>query len=216
MVLPGDLYLPLAQGYGKYRVEAVADLDKLEKKRGELVRLSLQEGLGVGIDEMIDRLNWWDLVRLRWGMVKGYQVDKLQLDQLVRLKRINLPDGTVGQEFDPEAVDELVRKLFAEDKLRQSDLRLAVVNATNHTGLGEKVRRLAENMGLVVVNVMDTPDLRGGSNISLGQEVKETDYVVDRLKALFEMPVRADQDTSGERADVVIWIGEDYWDRVFK
>ena len=69
LILPEDLLLPIAQGYGSYQVGSLVELDGLEGKGGRLVQVGLQEALGIGIDgykiEGATNLSWWDGISLR-------------------------------------------------------------------------------------------------------------------------------------------------------
>lgn len=244
--LPADLLLPLAQGYGNYRVGAVAELDRWERKQGRLVKLSLQEGLGMGVDgyavgqfdkltgasprqwlvqlawggltgKVHTNLTWWDWGRLwwSWGQIRG-GVDRVDLGELVALAETGLPDGSQVKEITVAGADQLSQKWAADEQLRGSGVRLAVVNATNHKGLGGQVGRILGNMGAIVVNVTDTVDLVDVSRVEVGEKrTPEAAYVARRVGKMLEIGRLVKGDTNEQRAEVVVWLGEDYWQRVF-
>lgn len=244
--LPVDLLLPLAQGYGNYRVGAVAALDRWEGKQGWLVKLSLQEGLGMGVDgyavgqfdklteasprqwliqlawggltgKVKTNLTWWDWMRLwwSWGKIRG-GVDKVDVGELVALAETELPDGAQVKEISVGAADQLSQKWAADEQLRGSGVRLTVVNATSHKGLGGQVGRILGNMGAIVVNVTDTADLIDAARVEVGNKpTKEASYVAGRVSKMLGISKLVKGDTNEQRAEVVVWVGEDYWQRVF-
>lgn len=230
VVLPSNLALPLAQGYGVYRVKSVVELDRLEKKGGELLKLSLQEGLGVGIDgyvvgslklsligklreEIHTNLTWWDLVRLAWAWGRAKERE-LALEDILPVREVSLFDGSQVLEFEEAAADRLAQELFGDEELRKGGQRIAVVNATAHKGLGARTARIISNLGGVVVNVTDASISREESAVVVNRGL-EADYLVRKLGKILEIKTLLEEDTSEQRADVVVWLGEDSWRRVF-
>ena len=214
LILPEDLLLPIAQGYGSYQVGSLVELDGLEGKGGRLVQVGLQEALGIGIDgykiEGATNLSWWDGIRL---MIRGGGEEEMNLGNLVKLERDELPDGGGMWAVKAGEWDRLVKSQFMDEKLRGEGLKLAIINATGHVGLAGRVERWVTNMGGVVVKI-GAGELQTESAIIVGKGVDKNSRTVTWLKRLVGVKRIEEGETGEERADVVIKVGEDYWLKV--
>ena len=214
LALPEDLLVPIAQGYGSYRVGSLVELDRLEGKRGRLVQIGLQEALGIGIDGYMiggeTNLSWWDRIRLRFK--KGREKE-MSLESLVKLEREELPDGERVWVLKAGEWDRLGKSQFMDEKLRGEGLKLAIINATDHGGLAGRVERWVTNMGGVVVKVGAT-EPQAQSAIIVRSGVDQGSRTVVWLKGLMGVKWVEEGETGEERADVVIKVGEDYWLKV--
>ncbi len=96
---PGNLQMEVTRGYGTYEARAVAGLDNLEKKNGQLIRESVGYFLGLNVDSyLLDENiavpwnvdNGWVKSRLRVGLVRklmGKSVSTMSVSDLWRLWR---------------------------------------------------------------------------------------------------------------------------------
>jgi hypothetical protein len=204
--LPPDLVLPIAQGYGLYRVGALVELDRLEKKQGGLILVGLQEALGAVIDDTWADLRWWD--RLRLWVLAGGRSETVQFDQVVAMTEIRGPDGAVTWQVSEADMDKFSSRFLADEAVRAEGIKVAILNATGRTGLARRVARIATNMGLVVVKLGEAAPAQK-SKLLVSREKRQSISVrkISRLLAIERPEVG---DASEYRADAVVFVGADY------
>jgi hypothetical protein len=240
-LLPDNLYLDVPHGFGQYRVGAVYELGELEKKGGELLMETIQSYLGLPIDGYIRMANgeWriangkkfilnclllsllrkgktsfnhWDILRLGWQINK-LRVDRIDLFDLVQtsiLSEAKLADGSVILETEFFRLDEVAGQCCYDSKVRNEALSIEVLNATDFPGLANQFTRLVTNVGGTVVAIGNSSIKYQVSSIKYQKKELVKSYTLQKLEKI--LGVKAEVGERGEsRADLLIIIGEDYW-----
>jgi len=165
IVLPPNLYVDSAFGYGQYKLKSVYELGELDKRGGEVLLATVSEMLGVPVDGYIDslnlkktyntNLNYLDLALLgiKYVEIGEGKIKNLDLSALDVLPDLVLADGSTVQTFDPLKFDFLTQGSFHEETLILENQDLEVLNVGEVAGLGNKAARILGNIGLKVVNV---------------------------------------------------------------
>lgn len=208
--LPPNLVLPIAQGYGTYRVGALVGLDRLEKRQGQLIVTGLQEVLGIVLDGDYAHLNWWDRLKLTVE-ARGRQ-ETIKFEEVVPVTRVVGPDGAQTLQISEADMDKFSSRFLADEAVRAEGIKVTILNATGQTGLARRVARIVTNMGLVVVKLGEA-DLNEKSRLMINKD-KQKSISIQKLKNLFQVKRVEVGDTSEYRADAVVFIGADYGLRV--
>lgn len=210
--IPTGTLIEAVGGYGPYRVESLFGLGELDGRGGEVLTTSLQEYLGVPIDayasmqsakrkvqsakeakdsilgvfssflknEGKTNLTKWDLVRL-WWKTNNIPEDKIKIVDLA---------------------EQPINGLAVDEKIRQEDLAIAVLNATDQPGLATKRARLVENIGGRVIGIGD----KENEKCQIRSEKKfKNSYTVKRLSKIFNCDWGG-ENLEGQRAEVVLII----------
>lgn len=241
--IPGNAYIPLAKGYGEYRITNIYKLGEMEKiGGGELLSSSIQRFLAIPIDGWVKlkeekklagdkllpvfllvlkrqaktNLSWWDLWRLFW------QTKNLAIDQIneVDLKRTNfvsrqtLADGSEVFKFETTSVDDLTIKLFSDERVLEEDLQVIVLNGTDHSGLANDMARVIKNLGAELIGVKDHSLEINRSQIFCQSRTQATSYTAQRLAKSFDMELKNEK-LNEQEVDLVIVLGEDFWQKFY-
>ncbi len=164
-------------------------------------------------------LTKWDLVRLWWDFRNLHQekINLVDLGQTSASQEVELPDGTKATKIDNERLVVVTSQLFADEKIKEEDLTVAVLNATDHPGLANKIALLIKNMGAQVVNIGEAEKLK--SQISKAkcqvrsQKKEKNSYTVQKLKKTLNCEWGG-EDLENQRSDVVLIVGEGYWEKL--
>jgi len=160
----------------------------------------------------------WDLFRL-WNAIGAVRLHNVELVDLSRSGAVveqSQPDGSVTFTADLELLDQLSRRLFSHPELIEEGVAVAVLNGTNHRGLGARVARIVRNMGGDVVVVSDYSRTEEMTTLWASQDDLLKNSTTRQLsKALFIERVLVGE-TSQQRADILVVVGEDYWTRLTK
>jgi hypothetical protein len=218
-VIPGNVLLEVPFGYGEYQLKNVYSLGKLENRGGELLRRTVQEMMAVPVDGWTveikeakeTNLSWWDRLRLwvveRWLARKTV---KYQLKSVGALRQEKLSDGSQVYRIEERFLDEMVNEEFFNRQISNEELAVAVVNASEVSGLAKIAARLAANLGSKVVWLGNSEVESDSSLILVAKADLKTSATVRRLKQAFKIAALQVGDVSEYRADVVIRLGKDY------
>lgn len=234
--LPENLFLELSRGFGHYQLGSVYELGELEGRGGELLRETVQEYLGVPVDGYMKmpnskqipnsllflltgrgetNLGRWDLLRA-WWEIKKLRSDKMKsidLQETDILKTLSLPDGSSVLETDFFRLDELVKKYFGDSKIKKEGIKIEVLNATGEQGLAKKMVRLITNMGGEVIAVGNAEKKQENSNMKCRDKSIKNTYTVQKLETILSAKAEVEE-MAESRADVLILVGEDYWQKM--
>jgi len=181
--------------------------------REEVIR-DLQQILGKSLfTPKITNLSLWDGSRLLLTLLftNTSVGDWVDLSQTKILTQRHLPDGSQSFSADPALVDRLSQQLFSQPQLIDEALSIAVVNATDHQGLGTRAARLIANSGGEIVGVSDRKQMSEETTIIVSGKKNLTSYSADFLSNQFLADHVSQGETSGERADLVLVVGEGYY-----
>lgn len=235
--IPEKTLIEVTHGFGKYRLESIYGLGLIENRGGELLVDSIQESFGIPIDGYIltekdpqssmtkiiiesiqkktsTNLGRLTLLRLWW------QISKLRADQIKEfslapengLRRVGQADGLTAFEFDPDKTDQFLGGCFKEPNIRQEDLTIAILNATDHLGLAQRVARLVSNIGGRVVIIGDFEQKINDCQIWVSAGVNKS-QTFSRFSKIYHCQLKPGP-VSEMRADLVIVLGEKYWQKL--
>lgn len=204
--LPPNLELPIAQGYGTYRVGALVGLDRLEKRQGQLIVIGLQEALGVVLDGDYAHWRWWDRLKLA-AVARGRQ-EMIKFEEVVPGTLVVGPDGAEAWQVSEADMDKFSSRFLADEAVRTEGIKVTILNATGRTGLARRVARIVTNMGLTVVKLGES-DPREKSRLLVSRD-KQKSISVQKITSLLQIQRPEVGDTSEYRADAVVFVGADY------
>jgi len=173
---------------------------------GTMMRLAIKQE---------DQTNFtsWDVVRIWWGIRKtlSSQINITRLDDISALKSKILVDNFQTWELDLNRLNMFFQDHFYESEIREENLTIEVVNATEHFGLASRVARIVSNMGGRVVRVGNVPPAGGSGKCGLRskEKLKDTFTVRKLLKVLGCGFI--EEENSDDKAEIIILVGEGYW-----
>lgn len=217
LTLPVHDKFRVTRGFGEYELRKVFALGELEKKGGELISETLQENLPVAIfGYFYDEKNEVSVYlkspqkiffKVFYRSLKGELKTNLnKFDLLVLLiKSLRVNSSLVKlKNFDGEAGD-----LFKDRKIREESISIEVLNATEQSGLAQRISKLFDRSGGRIVRIADAPEKQDSCRILTGKD-PESSYTLRWIKYLYNCPV--EQIGNGEvRADITVIFGENYW-----
>lgn len=104
-------------------------------------------------------------------------------------------------------INEVIRSRFNDSSISSENITVQIINATETSGLGQRMERVVVNMGGNVVAVSTSRNLASSSVI---QYYGESTYTLEKLNKLFKFSVEKKQKKS--IADIIIIIGENSQD----
>lgn len=213
--LPSQEKIVLTRGFGEYEIGKVFPLGELNQKGGVLLQESLQEFYAIGLagylacgqKVLISELDSKDkLVGVFSRALKGgirTQRSKWNLvADFFRLFLLKKTDYTFAK------VEDWLGTAFKDKVLRKESLAIAVLNATDHSGLANKAAKILDNAGARVVRIDSANYKTEQCSIMAGEEAKKS-YTFSWLKAIF--PCAVGETADDNRADLTLLLGEDYW-----
>lgn len=235
--IPDEVYLETAHGFGKWQLRSIFDFGQSQKGMGgdKLLKDSLSSFFGLPIDGIVEGdlvnmiskkqlsllmmsnvksdLTLFDLIRLQMELSK-VRFDKIKQTDLGisdSLEKSTLADGTAVLLADPVRLDQLFTNL-ADPILSSEHRTIAIFNSTNYPQLAQKAARLIANIGGDVIIVSNGKNKYQKTFIS-GEKSK----TLDRLKQIFGSSDTIDagsEDLVLSRAQINLFLGEDYYDRL--
>jgi len=234
--LPSDLFLPVAKGYGNYKLENIPQLGELEKmEAGELLRMSLQNFLAVPIDGFIffnncrpgeiedqkfslcligqkcrTNLSWWDLLRFKFrqNRLKLNQIRTLAIEEECLLKKEKLADGSEIFSLETSLIDDFSQRYFSEKDILTAGLKITVANESSAVGLAKKAGRLLKNIGAEIVINEKTDQHSLQSLLYYREKAYQKSYSFQKMVQVFG--VKETIFDPQMRADLNLVLGEDF------
>ncbi len=213
LFLPADLEVSVPGGFGIYRLGKIYSLGELEKRGEELLADTLRANFEAAIfgsfyDQGKSREEYLKNPSGLFGeicrRVLGGQI-KTSLkgyDLLVFCRR------AVGLAKERVSVGELAKADFADRRISEEGLSLEVLNATDHNNLALETAGFLEKAGGRVVRSADAPQTQAECEIRVKEEAVLS-YTLSWIKRFFPCPVVLGQE--GSRADISLFLGENYW-----
>lgn len=135
-------------------------------------------------------------------------ISVIDLGRLYMLsKGISLTDRTIeniNPKADPVKIDAVVTALFKDTAVETSALSVQIINASGQQGMGGRLERVLDNMGMNVVSVITSRSPIVKSRI---EYYGGKDYAIQKIERLLQFPLTALSEET--IADIVITIGED-------
>lgn len=148
-----------------------------------------------------------------WQMITHYNLAKKDFTfyDLGRLylfsksvAQVNRQEKSIILPSDPTRIDKLVTSLFADSVIPQENLTIQIINATDTSGLGQRLERVLANQG---VNIVAITTAQSVSDHSSMQYFNNESYTEKKYASLLRFPIsKSDKQTI---ADITITIGED-------
>lgn len=147
---------------------------------------------------------FWSLRGVRFDKVKILDLGDSDLTSWVVLR-----DGSRVISIDQDELDNYIQKYFADSKILNEGLSIGIYNTTNHSGLAEKAARMISNMGGRVVFTANSK-----SHLTQSVLLGEKSYTLNILNEIFiRKSTISSQDLDSSRADINLFLGEDYFMR---
>jgi hypothetical protein len=186
---------------------------KIQNTKNDLLRIlasSILQRKGITDFSFIDLLwLWWTIKNIPIN-----SADFLDLSKLSVLKEETLVDGTTVPILDKERSDDLPAKYFGDSRIRNENLAIEVVNTTDHSGLANQAARIIANSGGRVVRVGNKKLKMKNEKCEVRSGKKERESLtVKKLLRIFACDF-AETDLSGQQAEVILEVGEDYWKKL--
>jgi len=162
-------------------------------------------------DKLMTNLSYWDLARL-WLMTsrtRAHKIEAVNLGETTVAEEFSLPDGTQSRRINSQRINQIISRLFTDDRLRQEDLAIAIMNAGGKTGLAAKGARLVTNIGGRLVEVGDWPEPLDSCQIKTTPDNKKT-YTSQKLAKVFGCQIETDLGKEA-RWDLLIILTSDSW-----
>ncbi len=237
LLFPDDLLIDFTYGYSEYRAskfKALVDQEKLNA--GEFLKSSMTQYLGnlttgymvelnnKGIDieafiiqALFDQnktnLSRLDLIKLLI-YIKNLRSEQIEIIDLLNTEILDkqlLPDNRQVYTINFEAFDVFVLKYLANPDFLQEKSTWEIYNATKYAGLGERMRRIITNSGFDVVGLHQANTTLDRTQIEINESLSSNQNILNFSK-YFGFQIKNGHSISS-RADVVIIIGEDFWEK---
>lgn len=184
------------------------------------------------LNESKTGLTSWEFFKFTWA-IKGVRTDKvknLDLGQSNFTSWELLADGSRVLSLNQLALDEWSRNQLSDAQIKDESLTVGIFNATDHPQLAERAARVVTNIGGRVILTTNS-----GTRLKSSVVTGRKSYTLNRLGEIFASPclLRTQADSNllrtatdacftphlnvdSSRADVNIFLGEDYFLRYNK
>ena len=211
-IIPGNTLMTVPRGYGEYQLKNVYSLGQLDKKGGQLLSQTIQNGLAIPVSgwqiNQAANLSWWDKLRLKWVLIFNRKTTKIDLRQ-VALEAITLSDGTQVYQVNQNLLDEAVNRFLFDETMIKEGVSLAVINASGIEGEAKTVARLVANLG-GDVRMIGNKQVQAQSEILVAKQNLKTSYTVKRLSQALKIDQIKVGIETDLRAEVAVVIARDY------
>ncbi len=140
--------------------------------------------------------------------VKAGKITFVNLAKAQVLVPQTLPDGTNILAADQVRLDGLLTDLFREDNIASENFKIAVLNSTNTSGLGDRAARIINNMGIQVVSVGNFQPQLESCQLNFSKNLEKS-LTALKLKRVFGCEIKK-QPFPEVRADITLIVGKKY------
>ena len=238
--VPGKTYLEVAHGFGKWQLGSVFDLGGVSLLKDTLtdffglpidgfldfsgkftqsqaidivseIRKNPFSGVNL-LSYLKTDLTPLELIRLKMGLskVRFDKIKQTNLESLGALGQERLADGTDILTADTVKLDFALSEV-ADPLVRFEHKTIAIFNSTDHPGLAQKAARLISNIGGDVIITSN-----GQNKFKTSRIFGEKSKTLNHLKQIFNVRDTIDSkdgDLVSSRAQINLFVGEDYIDR---
>lgn len=193
---------------GVVRLEHDLDFDDLsvnQKWVGDYSRQIIKAG-------MLGDLPVFDAIRY-YQEIKAVRLDKftiVSLESSRLLTEERLGDGTMAFRVDTIRLDQFLKNNLEHVLLQSEEIGVAVVNTTGEPGLGTRAAHLLSGNGIDVVAVDDNTDQIDATRVIVSDKKLLNSPIIRIVRSLFFDPSFEVGDTGRYRADMVVFLGDDY------
>lgn len=235
LILSPDTVIRGGFGYGEFPLRSLLTLDGIDKREGNLLRVSVSRALGLPVTHVIDREgvtieqpvsvnSLRQLVAIRskpfsfeWGewlwfvrTMTAVPVDGLSIIDLTSATvPENLPDGSQQFVLDEARTDALIGSELFDADLRTESVSVALYNTTDAPSIGRVIGRQLTHVGIRLVLVGNKPTLVDRCRI-VGSNTSLRTYTASYLRFTYGCETVTD-DNSGKDvgADIVFELGHE-------
>lgn len=238
---PDNAMIKLSNGFDQYRAKNIRALAKQENiPLGLLLKNTSTQFLGILTDGYIislqqddfdfknmlkqiifrkakTNLSGWDVVKLFYfcQSLKPDQIESLAIKEEDIGEEMLLPDGTNIYTLEENKLDLFMLQNFANPDYLKEKVKWEIYNTTSYDGLAESMKKILINSGFDVIGVRQASEtdqekssLFVSSNFASNKNIK-------KIAQFFNFKLVIDNEKT-DRADVVIYLGEDYWLNYFQ
>lgn len=142
--------------------------------------------------------------------IGGIRFDRMKQVNIVTIGAIDRKEASARHEVNLARLDSFVQKNFADADIEDSRLAIEVVNGTKHPGLANNMARYATNLGGRVVSIGNFESDNVQSSVIIGARNR-----INRKIAQICNCDIVEQDLSNHRGDVMVVVGEDYYQKLY-
>lgn len=234
-----DCLIELSKGYGLYKASKVKELAEMEKiELGKLLRESMTFYLGLLTDgdfvllnekkndlkkifingffyQNKTNFNRLDLVRMYFYMagLRSEHIKEYDLAQMGFFEEKQLPDGSTVFELNKNVFDEYALTKLANTEYLEENITWEVFNGTNYSGLGSNFSRVISNNGFDLIGIRQSGQDYQKSFISFKKD-SNASKSVKFLADYFGFEIKS-EGILNDRADVVVVLGEDFYEKYY-
>lgn len=144
--------------------------------------------------------------------IPPHRVDFLNLKEIAGAEEVKLPDGQRAVRVEVDRSDQIVRKWFADSRIREEGKAIAVLNGTDHSGLGAQAARILENIGGKIIRVGQGPAEKNYCLIQAEPNDRQS-YTFKKISRIFQCR-SAEGEREYPRAEIVVIVGKEYWQKL--
>ena len=158
-------------------------------------------------------LSFMDKWRL-WNAIRKIRIDQISFSNLIdnqALKIDHLPDGTEVMLINRDLIDSFFSDHFQDARIREENISLEVVNATDKEGLANEFSRILEHMGAnVVLKNTAKEQLKDACYVYYSKDKVRSSAIVTKLRQFYKCVVENVNNGQTNLSDVRIVLGEGY------
>ncbi|MBI4066246.1 LytR C-terminal domain-containing protein [Candidatus Gottesmanbacteria bacterium] len=234
--LPADVRIEGVYGVGHYPIGSLRTLEELDPTKTDIVARSIENALGLPIEGALAvsardgdatqiamrALSPVNLAQLRRGNIPiptrirlWWMLSTLRPDKVVNVdlggrevyRTETLADGSSVRLLDTNRFDAVVGSSIEVEEIRTEKLRVRVVNTTDTSGVGNRVARMVDLAGMVVVAVDSDGPVQAACTIHAKKIIWSTQSVAF-LRSQFGCTLL--EEGLDERVDVTVRLGTTY------
>lgn len=155
-------------------------------------------------------LTFIDFLRLYFSLSNLYEerIFVYNLESLDVLKKTTLSDGTKLKYLEREKLLPIITKLFSNQEVKNENLTISIINASQKTGEGKKVGNIILALGGRVIEIKTAEKTSPFSLCQVGDMNFARSYTFEKIKTIFNC--NFEKRLLEERGDINLVIGEDY------
>lgn len=198
-----------------------ADLVSVSRREGSLIRFHIEDipnlnklrSLSIPVDSYVKSESFYfESPKLYFAKMlfskRNLETDLSMVDLLkLSVYSFGTPNEKVREEAssikESEQLSVLISSLFIDEAISSEKASIQITNATEVSGLGNKIAKYLTNMGGSVVLVNSSKETLGKSKIIYRQD----SYTVRKISQILEIP--AEKKEMNSISDIIIIIGKD-------
>lgn len=216
--LNGEEKIQLVRGYGEYQLKTIYKLGELDKRGIDLLKESIQHFFSIPISGAIVFPKSNDLEKILFESFLGKTKTDFTLFDLMnlwvgfkRIPRANIQQLTL-KNLETANIDKIMEKYLFDEKISKENISIGVFNSTNFSGLAADAARIISNLGGRVV-CLENSQFHTPYTLLKTEKKFFKSHTLKILKRIFQANLEEKKD-GNERADVEIFLGEDYWKKL--